>query len=290
MIIALFPNQQKKNSNNLAKGILEFLTGKGIAVVVDDASASLIGARPLSTVDPRKIDFLISMGGDGTILRLLHQHPNLLAPVVGINLGQLGFLADIPTSDIYPSLQDLLDNKYRIEKRLMLDGEMIGSEAHHHANIKNGFAVNDIVVHRSRTPSLIELAIHMDGEYLNTFVADGIILSTPTGSTAYSLAAGGPILSPEIDAIVLTPISAHTISNRPIVFMPKRDIQIQYLSQHVEPIEITFDGVTRLQMKTGEVFRVTRSPHHFHLASLNRHNYFATLRTKLGWSGGKLRQ
>lgn len=195
---------------------------------------------------------------------------------MGINLGHLGFMADVPISEIYPSLIDLIEGAYEVQERLMMDGETIKGET--------CIAVNEMAVHRARNPSLIGLALHIDGVFLNTFEADGIIVATPSGSTAYSLAAGGPILTPEIEAFVITPISPHTISNRPIVVMPKEEIQIQYLSEY-EPVEITFDGISKFNLRTGEVFRIRRSHRLFRLVSLHRHDYFATLRTKMGWTG-----
>ena len=146
------------------------------------------------------------------------------------------------------------------------------------------FAFNDIVVHRAKNPSLVELSIHVDGTYLNTFSADGIILATPTGSTAYSLAAGGPIVSPELEAIVLTPISPHTISNRPLVLMPKESVEIQYLNPH-DPVEITYDGVSRYSLPTNERCQVRVAKRKFRVVNLDHTDYFATLRTKLNWSG-----
>jgi NAD+ kinase len=279
MIIAIFPNAQKKQSRNLAIGIREFLTNHGVTVVTRDEDAQDIGALPLSTIDPLAIDFLISMGGDGTILRLLHAHPDLEAPVLGINMGSLGFMADIPVPEIYPSLQDLLNGGYSIEKRIMMEGETVHNE--------KSFAANDIVIHRAKNTSLVDLAIHVDGVYLNTFSADGIILCTPNGSTAYSMAAGGPIMTPDINAFLITPICPHTISNRPIVLTAEKEIQVQYLSEQ-NPIEITVDGLTSYSMKTGEVFRARKSKRPFNCVSLHRNDYFATLRTKLGWAG-KLR-
>jgi len=279
MIIALFPNTKKRQSINLAIGIQEFLANQNIKVVAEDEEAAHIGALPLSQIDPKEINFMISMGGDGTILRLAHKYAHIDAPIVGINLGHLGFMADIPIPDIYPSLQDLINGAYRIDERVVIEGESFQGES--------CFAVNDIVVHRGKNPSLVELAIHIDGVYLNTFEADGIIISTPNGSTAYSLAAGGPILSPSLDALVLTPISPHTISNRPIVLTAHQEIQIQYLSEY-DPIEVRADGLSLHMLRTGEVFRITRSSKNFKLVNLNRRDYFSTLRSKLGWSG-KLR-
>ena len=119
MIIALFPNTRKAQSKSITVGIREFLTSHGVTVVAEDSEAEEVGLPPLSSVPPDEVDFLISLGGDGTILRLLHRHPELNAPVLGINLGSLGFMADIPVTDIYPSLQDLIDGKYRIQHRIL---------------------------------------------------------------------------------------------------------------------------------------------------------------------------
>ncbi len=279
MIIALFPNTSKKQSKNLAIGIQEFLSTHGVTVVAEEEDAKIINAKPISSVDPKEIRFLITMGGDGTMLRLAHKYENLDAAMLGINLGHLGFMADVPIADIYPSLQDLIHGAYKIHERVIIQGESLHGD--------RCFAINDIVIHRGRNPSLVEIAIHVDGLYVNTFEADGIIVATPNGSTAYSLAAGGPIISPEIEAVVITPISPHTISNRPIVLTANQEIQIQYLSDYA-PVEIRADGLTHHDLQTGDVFRITRSPKNFKLVSLLRRDYFSTLRTKLGWSG-KLR-
>jgi NAD+ kinase len=278
MIIALFPNTFKKQSIEIAKNIQEFLGHQGVKVVAEDEIASSFNAHELSSVPLSSIDFIISLGGDGTILRLIHRHPELNAPIIAINLGSLGFMADIPIDEIYPSLKSLLEGKYTIQSRLVMEGR-VGKNS--------SFAVNEIVIHRARNPCLIDLAIFVDGRYLNTFSADGVIISTPSGSTAYSLAAGGPIVTPELDAFILTPISPHTISNRAIVLMPEREIRVEYISAH-DPIEITYDGFPYFTMKTAESLYITRSSRKFRLVCMPDHDYFSTLRTKLGWTG-KLR-
>ncbi len=276
MIIALFPNIFKSQCRNIAIGILEYLSNQNIKVVVEDSEAKEIGAAPLSSVSPKEIDYSISLGGDGTILRLVQSFPEIEAPICGINLGSLGFMADVPVTEIYPCLQELIEGKCKIENRIMMEGRTLKSE--------KCFAVNEIAFHRGRSPYLIDLAIHVDGLYLNTFSADGIIIATPTGSTAYSLAAGGPILTPDLNAFVLTPICPHTISNRPIVLMPKHQIQVQYLSEH-EPVDVAYDGFSNFAISTGEMFHICLSERRFRLVSLKSHDYFSTLRSKLNWSG-----
>lgn len=276
MIIAIFANEQKSNSKEIAIGIREYLTSHNVTVAAEDDRAAEIGAVPLSTIDPKQVDFRISLGGDGTILRMIHRHPEVEAPVLAINLGSLGFMADIPIGEIYPSLKNLLEGRYQVEERGVMEGKTATSDS--------CFAVNEIVVHRARNPCLVELAIHVDGKYLNTFSADGIIIATASGSTAYSLSAGGPIMSPELDAFVLTPICPHTISNRPIVLMPTQEIVVEYISEH-DPVEITYDGFTLFTMTTGETLRVARSQRKFRLVAMPHHDYYYTLRTKLGWAG-----
>lgn len=277
MIVALFPNANKHESKNVALGIYEFLTAQNVQVVMGELGSSLFEAPLLSSIEPATVDFAITLGGDGTILRLFHLHPELTAPVLAVNMGSLGFLADIQVKDVYPALQNLLDGNYIIQERLMMEGQTANGQ-------EKCIAVNEIVVHRAANPSLVDLAIHVDGSYLNTFSADGIIIATPSGSTAYSLAAGGPILAADIDAFVITPICPHTISNRPIVLKPKKEIQIQYISDH-EAVEIACDGVPFVNMVTGKAFHIHRSKRLFKLVSMPHHDYFATLRTKLGWTG-----
>jgi NAD+ kinase len=276
MIIALFANMKKEESYRFAKEITAFLQERGVYVVSRDEEAQELSVPSLSSIDPSSLDCLISLGGDGTILRLVHHFPHLKAPILGINLGQLGFMADIPLSDLYPSLEDMIAGRYTIEERLMMEGITAAGE--------RSFAVNDIVIHRSHNPSLIDLSIDVDGVYLNTFSADGIIVSTPSGSTAYSLSAGGPILTPNLNAFVITPISPHTISNRPIVLLPREKIEVEYLSAY-GPIEITYDGFSHHTMSTNQVFKIIKSEAKFKMMNLERTDYFSTLRTKLGWSG-----
>ncbi len=279
MKIALFRNRAIEQSKNLAIGIREFLSNQKVEVFVEDLDTQEIDAHPLSQVNLKEIDFVITLGGDGTILKLLHNYDNIDAPILGINMGHLGFMADVQIPEVYPSLQDLIAGSFVIEERMMLQGETLQKETF--------FAINDIVIHRATNHSIIQVALHVNGLYLNTFEADGVIISTPNGSTAYSLAAGGPILSPTLEGIVITPICPHTISNRPIVLTADSQIQIQYLSPY-DPIEIRADGLTHFPLKTGEVFHISRSPKKFKLVSLLRIDYFTTLRTKLGWVG-KLR-
>lgn len=279
--IAVFPNFLKSQAKKCAIEVNSYLSEKGAQVFAEDLISSVIQAKALSCIDPAAIDYIITLGGDGTILRTVYSHPSIDAPLMAINLGGLGFMADIPIDEIYSSLNLLLSGNFTINNRIMMEGH---SSKHEHC-----FAVNEIVIHRANNPSLIDLAIDVDGSYLNTFSADGLIISTPSGSTAYSLAAGGPILTPEIEAFVLTPICPHTISNRPIVLMPKKNLTIQYqpkeADRNCQEIEINCDGQQIFKLSPFEKYSITPSKRYFKLINLPHHNYFMTLREKLGWRG-----
>jgi len=279
MKIALFPKVHEEECKKLAQETLDFLTSKNIEVVVEDDKAEALSATPLSSCDSNEIDILITMGGDGSILRVAHKYSHLDAAILGINLGHLGFMADVKIKDIIPGLENLIQNRYSIQERVMIEGES--------STNKSFFAINDCVLHRARNPSLVEISIHVDNLFLNTFESDGVIISTPNGSTAYSLAAGGPIVSPNIEAFIITPICPHTISNRPIVINPNHDIRIEYKG-YKQPIEFVTDGFEHFEMKVGDQVFLRKSPKRFKLVNLDGIDYFSTLRTKLNWSG-KLR-
>lgn len=276
--IALLSRSDIKSAKEITQRVIDHLSSMGVMVVLDDQNAANFNMPSISSVDFSELQFLISMGGDGTILRWMHHFKAFDIPIIGINLGHLGFMADIPLDDLEASLTDLLQNKYQIENRIILEASL---------NNQISFAINDVVLHRARNPSLVEFAIKVDGRLINNIESDGIIIATPNGSTAYSLAAGGPILTPNLDAVVITPICAHTISNRPIVLNPDQEIQIEYLSPY-QPLEVTVDGMELLSLKTNQVLTIKKHPDHFKIVRLLRHDYFTTLRTKLGWVG-KLR-
>lgn len=277
MNIFLFPNLKKHDALTLTREVAEFLKSRNVNVYIEDDEKAVGDYPKLSTCPIEKIDFTISFGGDGTILRLVHKYPDLLAPIAGINLGSLGFLSDIPVSSLYIALEEILSSSCQIQNRMMISGAA--------EDEKQCFAVNEMVVHRGKNPCLIDLAIYVDGTYLNTFSADGIIVSTASGSTAYSLAAGGPILAPDLEALIVTPICPHTISNKPIVLMPKKDILIKFLTQNCLPCDVTSDGITSFCLESGQVFKIAIPKRKFSRVAMRSFDYFSTLRTKLGWIG-----
>jgi NAD+ kinase len=275
MNILLIPNPAKKQAYELAHLVQEFLQKKSITVVAPKEQSKELGVGAYDA--NLEIALIISLGGDGSILKIVQEFPELDAPIMGVNLGTLGFLADIPVSEMFDAINEWLLGSYTVQDRLMIEG-------YAEEGCASFLAVNEVVVHRGKNHTLIDLALFVDGKYLNTFSADGVIIATPSGSTAYSLSAGGPIITPDLDAIVVTPICPHAVSNRPIVLKINEELKIQCLSNHT-PVEVSFDGIYRFSLSAEQSITIRRATRRFRLVSLKSHDYFETLRTKLGWTG-----
>ncbi len=277
MRIALFPNEEKKQAIDIAKQIIVFCKNKNIDVIAEDSKATLLNVPFLSSINKKDVNYLIAIGGDGTILRIFHQYKDLECPILGINIGGLGFMNDVPVKDLFLGLQELIDKKYRIENRMTIEGSFEQKTPI--------VASNDIVVHRGANHGLIETTIHINDIYFNSFLSDGMIIATPNGSTAYSLSAGGPIITPYLQAILITPVSPHTISNRPIVISAEDTISITCSHSYDNPIDIRFDGFPPYSIKPNEKLVIKKSKKIFKLVKLFSHDYFSTLRLKLSWLG-----
>jgi len=276
MIFAIVVNFTRPHAKELANDIVRYLQQNDVEVVAADDQVSELAVKPMSAVDPKAIDFLISFGGDGSILSVIHKYPHIDAPIMGVNLGTLGFLADVSPSSLYASIDQVLAGKYSVQERLMLKGTKDG--------VASCLGVNEMVVHRGPNHSLVDIGLWVDGVYFNTFSADGVIVSTPSGSTAYSLSAGGPIVDPLLDCLLITPICPHALSNRPIVLKMPQQIEIQYLSS-ASPVEVAFDGMCRFSLQPKEKFSISAADRRFRLVSVEGYDYFATLRSKLNWTG-----
>jgi NAD+ kinase len=226
----------------------------------------------------KRADLVVSVGGDGTLLsttRLLVDSP---IPLVGINLGRLGFLADVTMQDLTQHLNEIFNGNYSIEKRFLLQGQV---ELHDEPSATH-IGLNDIILHSHESVSMIEFEVFSDGQLINRQRADGLIVATPTGSTAYSLSGGGPIMHPSLQAISLVPICPHTLSHRPIVLPADRQIDIQ-LSEGMAA-QVSFDGVTRSIINNQDKIHIQRYPKEITLLHPAGYNYFHILRAKLKWS------
>lgn len=277
MLIALIANFSKPDHIKTAAEVATFFKSHNIDLTAEAQLAKQLSIPSFDDVSLDKVSTLITLGGDGSILRAAHTYSRIKAPILGINLGSLGFMADVPKKNMELCLTDLINGDFVVEKRLVLEGQLSSSSPF--------LAFNDIVLHRGKNPSLITLGVYLGDKLLNSFKADGLIFSTPTGSTAYNLASGGPILSPKLDAYVLTPICAHTISNRPIVLHPSEELLIKVLKPSDFPVEVVSDGTTSHALQADESLMISRSAASFELIKLGRIDYFSTLRSKLGWSG-----
>lgn len=270
MRIALFQNNKNVACLDAFHRTKTHLVTKDVDVV------SIEPDEELSLKQINSFDVAISFGGDGAFLHVLHRLGKTPPPMVGVNLGSLGFLAEIQILTLEQSLDEICTGTCNISERIMLECQ--DSKKHSY------LAVNEIAFHRESTSNLIDIEVRVDKEYVNTFSSDGLIIATPCGSTAYSLSAGGPIVCPTLQAVVLTPICPHTISNRPIVLCPHSSIEVS-LTRGAERAGVAVDGLHAGTLDFNKKWTVTLSAHRFKMLTFSSFNYFQTLRHKLGWSG-----
>ena len=222
-------------------------------------------------------DIVLSFGGDGTLLRTAHRTGPNGTPLLGVNIGRLGFLADIEIGQIHDAIDALEAGDYRTEERLVLQADLESG-----SGLDTEWALNEFVLDRSGAAGLIEIEVAVDGTPLNTYWADGLIISTPTGSTAYSLSTGGPIITPGVDAIILTPIAPHTLTVRPIVLPADATITCQ-VRENDQPYVFAADGQSTMFDEHNLEFSVERADHAVNLVKLPGQHFFHTLRSKLMW-------
>ena len=259
-----------------------FLTSRGLRVVVDNLTADhLVGnPYPVMTLEQMagSVDLAIVIGGDGTMLNIARTLSPHHIPLIGVNQGRLGFLTDLSMESMQESIAAMLDGRYVTEQRLLLSAKVLRDGV----ELFGGLAFNEIVVHRSQISSMVEFEVRIDGEYLYNQRADGLIVSTPTGSTAYALSAGGPILHPSLDVLELVPVCPHSLSNRPIVV--KSSSLIEILMHRTGDIRVRFDSHTTYDLQLHDRIVVTRHPEPVCLLHPEGHSYYHTLREKLLWN------
>jgi NAD+ kinase len=258
------------------------LRGRGVSIVMDPLTARASRAKPDAMVDmhalPSKADLAVVVGGDGTLIscaRLMAEHG---VPLVGVNLGRLGFLTDIPAELAASAIESVLEGDFTPEQRLLLSGSVRRAGK----TLFSALAMNDVVVSRGAVGSMIEFAVTVDGEFIYTLRADGLIVATPTGSTAYALSAGGPILHPALSAIALVPISPHTLSNRPVAIRSTSKVEITLVRG--SDARANFDVQAHVQLEPGDVVAVAAAPRPATLLHPKGYRYFSMLRQKLRWT------
>ncbi len=223
-------------------------------------------------------DLIVVLGGDGTMISTARLIGDGEVLVLGINYGSLGYLTEFRIEEVFAALEEILAGNYEIDRRVMLEAEHRRGEE----IIGKGRVLNDVVINKSALARIIEIEVHLNGLFVNDFRADGLIVATPTGSTAYNLSAGGPIVFPSMNAVVLTPICPFTLTNRPIVIPDSAEISVR-LKNESDGVVLTHDGQTGSAMKAGDSVSIRKSATSFNLVQPPNRNYFDVLRNKLKW-------
>ncbi len=264
-----------------------WLREKGCEVLMDGETADIIGENSALKKNeiPSRSQFIIVLGGDGTLLSVCHLTHTFDVPILAVNLGSLGFLTEVSLEELYPMLEKILKDDYAIEQRMLLRAALKRDGA----EVEEFFVLNDVVINKSVLARVVDLEVHVDAQYMTSYRADGLIISTPTGSTAYSLSAGGPIIHPSMEALVLSPICPFTLTNRSILVPDKSLIQVRLTTEN-ENVRITIDGQQGCDMAIGDVLEITKADTTVTLIKAPGKNYYQTLRKKLHWGRPAPRQ
>jgi NAD+ kinase len=277
--IAIFAKVHDPRCQDVALQLIAWLRGRGLVPLVEAHLARHIDFREAIIADiPDNTDLVVVLGGDGTLISVARLIGDREVPILGVNLGSLGFLTEITLDELCSSVDRYLSGDYRISERMML----------HVAVVRNGLVIeekrvlNDVVINKGALARIIDLETTINGNYLTTFKGDGMIVSTPTGSTGYSLSANGPILYPELECFAITPICPHTLTNRPIVVASDSLITIA-LKCINEDVFLTLDGQVGVELKCGDEIRIAKAEKRTRLIISSSRDYFEILRTKLKW-------
>ncbi|MFT5610564.1 MAG: NAD+ kinase [Arenicella sp.] len=285
--IGVFGKYQDASIEKPLKLLTAHLEAKGIQVKIGHTTAEEITRDlPQERLDnnlAQDIDLAIVIGGDGTLLHVARRMAEAEVPLIGINLGRLGFLTDIPQADMLDEIDTILEGNYHLEERMMLDVSVVRDSK----VIYQQFALNDIVLGKHSLERLISWQAHVDDQFVTAARSDGVILATPTGSTAYALSAGGAIMHPGLDVISMVPVSPHTLSNRPIGLPANANIELTIHNRAANCAHVSTDGLIGCNLTGDEIVRVTRSRLSVKLVHTQNYNYFAMLRAKLGWGGAQ---
>ena len=267
-------------------GLYTYLIAHGYDVYVAEDSVSFINSPAVSACSLETLghycDLVIAVGGDGTFLGAARAIVTYDIPLIGINLGRLGFLVDISPSELPGKLHEMLQGHYTEERRSLLRAKIIRDQQVIHEET----AVNEVAIHRWVTPSMIEIVTKIDNVFLNSQRSDGLIISTPTGSTAYSLSAGGPILYPSLGALVLVPLNPHTLSNRPIVINDSAEIEISFCQTKQINALVTCDHIEIPDVLISDKILIKKDPIPIRILHPEGQDFFQILRNKLNWSSG----
>ncbi len=281
--VGLFVKKDKRAAKK-ADEFESWLKTKQIEVVRKESSPPEIHSPANNKISaPRDLSCLFVLGGDGTFLSAARWIGDLNIPVLGIKFGNIGFLAETAAKNLIPAAERILNRDYTINRRMRLDVKVVRDGE----TIVSDTVLNDIVINRGALARLANIEAYINDHYLTTFKADGLIVATPTGSTAYSLGAGGPVIHPDVPGIILTPICAFTLTNRPLIIPDLTKIRLK-LEKKASDIMLTFDGQEGLDITHKDTIIVQKSPHPLNMITLPGQHYFDVLKAKLRWSGGRV--
>lgn len=285
--IGIVTKPRKEELEPILPTLLKWLGQRGIQALLDDESASAFNSSANAVLDvpvlprnelPAKCDLLLVMGGDGTLLAAARSAREFDVPILAVNLGSLGFLTAVTVGELYDSLEEILNGKHQIEYRKMLQIQMIRSGS----LMATYHALNDAVLNKGAISRILDFEAYVDGHFVTLFKADGVIVSTPTGSTAYSLAAGGPIVYPTVEAFIVTPICPHTLTNRPLVVPDRSRIEV-VVKTEAESVFLTVDGQVGHDLHNEDRIVCELSPSRIGLVRPPHKGFFEVLRSKLKW-------
>ena len=279
--VAIFAKVHDPRCQGVASELVTWLEERRCQPLVDTHLARHVGyARGLTEKQIRdRSELVVVLGGDGTLISVARLFSSRQVPIVGVNLGSLGFLTEITVEQLYPVLEQCLAGSHRITERMMLDVSVTRGDQ----EISRCQVLNDAVINKGALARIIELEARVNDDFLTTFKADGLIISTPTGSTGYSLSAGGPIVQPLMKCVLITPICPHTLTNRPIVLSYQSVIRITVKSSFDEMVYLTLDGQVGVELQEGDCIQVSRAETTTALVTSPEKDYFAILRAKLKW-------
>ncbi|HMW33036.1 MAG TPA: NAD(+)/NADH kinase [bacterium] len=279
MRLGIIINTEKESVIAMLPDFLEWLTARHYKFMVNTDAEEFIRARTSDKTvfaDARTLveasDVLISFGGDGTLLSTAKMVGTAQKPILGVNVGKLGFLTEIETKELHHAIERLHDGKYTREKRMVLEITL---------GTRTFYALNDAVIMRGNDGRVIQIGVDVNNAFLNNYIADGLIIATPTGSTAYSLSANGPIMSPTIEAIIINPICPHTLTMRPLVINSEHDVRLTLRSE--DRALVSIDGVVEAELSHNDTLIIREAKHFVHLVRFGERNFFDVLRGKLHW-------
>lgn len=277
--VGIIVNSAKDRDLKVTSSIIKWLEEKACEVAVSEMIADRLRRMELGyslTEIYKQCDFVIVLGGDGTLLGAARQILWLQTPILGINLGHLGFITEVEKNDIYICLEKILNKQYKLENRMMLEVVVIKEEK----KVETFYCLNDAGITRGTLTRMVKLKTFVNDSYIDTYFGDGLLISTPTGSTAYSLSAGGPIISPDVKVILLTPICPHSLSSRSLVVSDEDTIKVE-ITDNYQDVHLTADGQQGYKLKNGDRVIIKKAPFFAKLIKVSNRNFYDVLRTKL---------